>query len=524
MDWTFKVREESIKLSSVEHLRAVFPTPEFSAKASLADYRSAFGEVRLEHTAASDSVQRLSPEDRQMFERAGWWFVSPKADVGEATVNRESVPNAQAASEVFVTKSGAVMICTNLATLKLPPDLSEDQAREVMKQDGLTIVHKLGFAKNLYEVRIPAGVPLPEAVDRLQSSGHYLWAEPTLLQTLKPKEAAVAVPGDPLFAEQWQHRNLGTTPDGVPGVAGEDLDSLRAWNITKGEGIRIAVIDLGMQINHPDLAGAVAGGGFFLTAASGESTFFPIPANPDDFPDFSHGTFCMGLAGARSNAVGQPGQGGLGSAPECSLIAIACPSTGLTTQSTLAQAVHFAVDPGAFDPGAAKQPGADVISCSLDTERPLFTVLQDAIHFAGTEGRVIDGVSRGIPIFWAVNNHEGDIKDDPVACLPEVIAVGRFDRRGLRGLGASGDELAFLAPGNDVFSTRSHGFYGKRDGTSFATALAAGVGALVLSVHRDWTAAQVRQKLRESCEPMNGAVGHDPHVGFGKLNAFMAVS
>jgi len=234
----------------------------------------------------------------------------------------------------------------------------------------------------------------------------------------------------------------------------------------------------------------------------------------------------MGLAGARTNAAGQPGQGGCGSAPEASLIAIACPSTQLTSQSTLARAVHFAINPEFFDPNAEGQPGADVISCSLDTDRPLLTCLAKAIHYAGTKGRpVADGNPRGTPIFWAVNNNPGSIEDDPTATLPEVIAVGRFDRRGLPGLGASGDQLEFLAPGNDVFSTRSQGIYGFGDGTSFATALAAGVGALVLAEHPEFTAAEVRQKLRDSCEPIDQVAGHhDPHTGFGKLNAFLAVS
>jgi subtilisin family serine protease len=339
---------------------------------------------------------------------------------------------------------------------------------------------------------------------------------------MKPKEAVA--PGDPQFSEQWQHFNRGSI-NGIPGVAGEDLDSIHAWEVTRGAGVRIAVIDCGMQINHPDLDGKVVGGGSFRTAESGEVEFSPIPANRSDFPDSSHGTFCMGLAAARSNRVGQPGQGGCGSAPDASLIAIACPSNQLTSQSTLARAVHFAVNPGAFDPAAKGQPGADVISCSLDTDNPLFTCLAKAIHHAGAETKPVDGVGRGIPIFWAVNNIPGRIEDDPVACLPEVLAVGRFDRRGLPGLGASGDQLAFLAPGNDVFSTRSQGIYGFGDGTSFATALAAGVGALVLSVHPDWRADQVRQKLRDSCEPVNQVAGHhDQHTGFGKLNAFLAVS
>jgi len=138
---------------------------------------------------------------------------------------------------------------------------------------------------------------------------------------------------------------------------------------------------------------------------------------------------------------------------------------------------------------------------------------------------VAGGQPRGIPIFWAVNNNPGTIDDDPVANLPDVIAVGRYDRRGLPGLGASGERLWFLAPGNDVFSTRSQGIYGFGDGTSFATALAAGVGALVLERHPEFTANDVRQKLRNSCEPVNQVAGqHDQHTGFGKLNAFLAVS
>lgn len=520
MDWTFNARGNPITVTSVESLRAVFPTREFSATATLAEYRSHFGDIILD---GDPSATGMSSKDRRIFERAGWWFVAPKADIAAATAVRGAVPNARAASEVFVTGSGTILVGTNLATLEFDENMPQAQAEQILQQDGLTIVHKFGFAPNMYEVRIPGGESLSAAIKRLVDSGHYLWVEPTLLQTITPK--GVEAPGDPRFDAQWQHRNRGPI-DGIPGVVGEDLDSLRAWAFTRGAGVRIAVIDCGMQINHPDLEGKVVGGGFFKTAESGEADFFPMPANPADFPDSSHGTFCMGLAGARTNAVGELGQGGCGSAPDASLFAIACPSNQLTSQSTLARAVHFAVNPEAFDPALEGQPGADVISCSLDTDNPLFTCLAKAIHHAGTKGRPVDnGDPRGIPIFWAVNNNPGSINDDPVATLPEVIAVGRYDRRGLPGLGASGEQLQFLAPGNDVFSTRSQGIYGFGDGTSFATALAAGVGALVLAVHPEFTAAQVRQRLRDSCEPVNGPAGqHNDQTGFGKLNAFMAVS
>lgn len=519
MIWKFRVGvgDKFVSLTSVDAVRAVYPTSEFRAKAKLADYRANFGEVILDDSA--DSPTWLPPKDRELFEKAGWWFVMPKPEVIDAARRRGQVPNAEAAREIYVNDSGAIFIETNLATVKLPSDMSEEQAEQVLQEDGLTKVHKLHFGRNLYEVQIPPNLPLPEVILNLQSSGRYVWAEPSLLQALKTREAPV--PTDPEFGHQWQHRNTGVVRGAIVGVAGEDLDSINAWTVTKGACVRIAVIDFGMQIDHKDLRDAVVGGGFFGPEIGGVSTFTPLVPGIE-FPDSSHGTSCMGLAAARMNAEGQQDQGGCGMAPEAELIAVACGT--VVTQTTLARAVNFAADPSNFNPAARPEDGADVISCSLDTNGLVLTVMATAITHAAVEGRIRDGVSRGIPIFWAVNNDDTPIIDDPVCCLPEVLAVGRYNNQGLRSPGAKGDRLAFLAPGRDVFTTKSGNRNGYRDGTSFATPLAAGVGALVLSVHPDFTAAEVREKLRSSCEPMNPTGAHDPSCGFGKLNAFMAVS
>ena len=520
MTWRFRVRDKIVKLKSVDSIRAVFPTSEFRSKARLRDYRVNFGEINLDDNPYDSSAQ-LSVKDRRQFERGGWWFVVPTPKVVDAARRRDRTDNSTAVREVYVNDSGAILIGTSLATVKLPPDMTEEQAEYVLESDGLKKIHKLNFDRNLYEVEIPPGPSLPEVIERLQSSGRYVWAEPSLLQAIKAREAAL--PTDPEFGEQWQHRNTGFVGPVQVGVPGEDLDSLNAWTVTRGAGVRIAVIDSGMQIDHPDLVDGIVGGGFFRSAVSGIATFVPLVPGMTDFPDHTHGTFCMGLAAARTNAAGQQDQGGCGMAPDAKLIAVSC-GLYFATQTTLARAVNFAVDPSEFNPNAQPEDGADVISCSLDTNQPLLSVMETAITHAGVEGRKRDGVSLGIPIFWAVNNRNTDIVDDPVCGLPEVLAVGKYDRRGLRPSGAIGDRLAFLAPGVDVFSTRSNSINGKKDGTSFATALAAGVGALVLSVHPDWTAEEVREKLKNSCEPMNATGEYDPRFGFGKLNAFMAVS
>ena len=516
MTWTITVRGESTTLKPVESLRAVYPSNEFKATAKLEDYRSRFGEVIRGKQLVDAGLRTVN---HRMFQRAGWRFVAPKAHVVEAATSRAPVSTAGIAREIFVTDSGNMLVATNLLTVKLRGEVSEEEARQILEQDGVTVVRRLCFGLTLYEVRVAPGAPIPEVIERLQNTGHYEWVEPNLLQSLKPKEQAI--PEDIEFELQWHHRNTGVDEDGFPfGKAGEDLGSLQAWAITRGKGTRIAVIDSGMQIDHPDLKQGIVGGGYFLTNEFGESQFFPLAGNTATFPREHHGTFCLGLAGARTNGAGQQDQGGCGIAPDAGLIAIACPSDNLTTQTTLACAIHFAIDPSSFDPTTTPEDGAHVISCSLDTDNPLFSVLVEAISFAAKEGRN----KLGVPILWAVENEIGSILRDPVCCLPEVIAVGKYNRDGLWGVNASGEQLALLAPGVEVFSTTTGSDNDFDTGTSYATPLAAGVAALVLAVHPEWTAAQVREKLIASCRPINGTVGHNLEHGFGKLNAFKAVS
>jgi subtilisin family serine protease len=524
MNWNVKVGNKTLNLKRVESVRAVYPTSEFRSTATHEDFQSSFGEMMPPPPSEPESPE-VAHEDTPIFEKAGWHFVAPNEEVAKATAVMAEVPNATAAREVYVSDTGSLMVGTDLATVKLPPDLCQAEAEKILQQDGLTIVHKLGFGQNLYEVRVPAGAPLLDTVNKLEATGRYLWVEPSLLQAIKQKQIAtpLAVPKDPEFEFQWHHRNLGVNFDSLTneGTAGEDLDSLKAWQITKGKGVKIAIIDAGMEITHPDLAPGLVGGGYFDSAGPGDGSFIPLePGMP--FPNDRHGTLCMGLAGARMKPEGQLNAGGCGIAPEAGLIAIACPLNNLATHTTLARAIHFAVDPSAFIPTATPEQGADVISCSLAPEG--FSVLAEAINFAATEGRKRNGVSLGVPIFWAVDNKAGEIADDPVCSLPAVIAVGKYDRSGDWAGGATGPELAFLAPGIDVFSTVMGGRNELGSGTSYATPLAAGVGALVLSIHPEWTAVQVREKLLQSCEPVLGPDNSPDEVGAGKLNAFLAVS
>jgi Subtilase family len=509
--WTFKIREGAVTLNILEDMTAVRPAAGLLEAISpvVSLFSVLFGE-----TVKDKVFEGLGGETalshRRLFDSAGWHIVHPVEELARAAAEaRGSYPGAAAVHHVYLTDSGGLMIGTGLATVQLPPDMTETQIAEALSSDQLEVVYKLGFAPNLFEVRLPVGRPYPEIVDELQANNNrYVFAEPSLLETITGRFK----PSDVNLEKQWQH-------DKPPKFG---INSLDAWEITRGNGamrpVRIAIIDNGMQISHPELSAGIIGGGFFTATNEHPATpsFVPITPGMNSFPENNdHGTFCMGMAGARMNNNGP----GCGSAPEADLIAIACAHDQVSTQTTLARSIECAVNPAKFHPEAKPAGGADVISCSLATNGVFKDVLKQAIDFATQSGR--NGL--GVPVFWAVDNDDGPIPSTDVCSDPAVIAVGRSDQQGQKFASSSGANLDFLAPGVNVFSTRSDSQFNFSDGTSFATPLAAGVAALVLSIHPEWTMNQVRGLLRESCDPMGTVAGHDEEFGFGRLNAATAV-
>jgi thermitase len=325
------------------------------------------------------------------------------------------------------------------------------------------------------------------------------------------------LPNDPDSGKRWHLKNTGQTGNlGYAGTPGADIAAEAAWDITRGAGIRVAIVDSGFDVHHPDFAAAIGGtSGFFREDSSEGAAFvqgistFPAPAD-------SHGTFCAGLAHSVAN--------------QADLIAIACFRDHEGTQATMARAIAYAADPTQEVAGANPADGADVISCSLGPNQRngywlMTSTLRDAIDFAVNKGRG----GRGTPVFWAVNDYPVAIAADEVLSYPATIAVGKSNRLDQLDPSAFGPGLDFLAPGSDIHSTFKGAAYAESSGTSFAAPIAAGVAALVLAVCPRLSWQDVRKILRDTCDKIGGpgvvydSTGHNDHYGFGRVNAGRAV-
>jgi thermitase len=460
-----------------------------------------------------ETAQLHSDGEREAFEQAGWVFVQPADDLLRAFEAHTPVRGAEAVQRVFVQPSGRMMLGTDRLSVRLRPDLSEQDARAALDAQGLEVLGRLKFAPNLFEVRTAPGTDFLQASVDLSQRPEFLFAEPQFLEHLPGR----LTPTDPEYNQQWHLHNTGQ--DG--GTPGADIHAEQAWDMTRGAGARLAVIDNGMDVAHPDLAAATAAtSGYFNVDGMGNTVF---TQGLMGFPDNGHGSFCAGMALARAGNA----QGGCGVANEAELVALGCLVDQVGTQATLARTIAYATDPTQEVASANPADGADVIACSLGPSSAadwvMTGVLQAAIDFAVASGR--GGL--GTPIFWAVTNGNHPINLDEVCAYPNTIAVARSTRDDLEDNAGFGPELDFLATGVDVRSTVSGGGYGNATGTSFAAPTAAGVGALILSLNQNLTWQQVRQIMRDTCDKVGGvpydAAGRNDDYGFGRVNAARAV-
>lgn len=170
---------------------------------------------------------------------------------------------------------------------------------------------KINFANNpQVHTGLTNGTPYFYVVTALSAGG-----ESAVSAEVHATPIAAASVADPLYPDQWHLKNIGQLgANGVAGLSGEDMNVEPAWANYKGNGIRIAVVDDGLEIGHEDLAANVAATGLSYNYLNGSSD--PTNDPTDVSAGNGHGTAVAGIAVARD----LNGLGGSGAAPRANLV------------------------------------------------------------------------------------------------------------------------------------------------------------------------------------------------------------
>jgi type VII secretion-associated serine protease mycosin len=271
-----------------------------------------------------------------------------------------------------------------------------------------------------------------------------------------------------------------------------------AWSLTRGAGVRIAIIDTGVDGTHPDLVGAVVGGADFsgLGSTNGQT---PVGY------ERRHGTMVASLAAGRGN---NGSDGVLGSAPEAEILSLSVSFTGgvIPSDEQIAHAVRFAVDNG-----------ADIISLSLTRNtRDWPESWDDAFGYAEDNDVVV--------IAAAGNRGSGTLSVGAPATMPGVLTVGGVTQAGEASDSASsqGITIGVMAPSEGLVGAIPEGGYVAWSGTSGATPIVAGIVALVRARYPDMNAANVINRILASARPVGNTIP-DPLYGYGLVDAYAAL-
>ncbi len=252
-----------------------------------------------------------------------------------------------------------------------------------------------------------------------------------------------------------------------------------------GTGVKVAVIDTGIEYTHPDLDANYYGGHDFV--------------NDDNDPmdDNGHGTHVAGIIAAEDNGIGV-----IGVAPHAQLYGVkVLNSQGSGTYSDIVAGIDWAI-----------QNGMDVISMSLGGSSG-DTALEDILNQAYSAGMVI----------VAASSNDGTGSISYPARYSTAIAVGATDSNdNLASFSNYGAEQEVVAPGVSIYSTYTGNSYATLSGTSMATPMVSGVVALILSKNPNLTPDEVRNILHDSALDL-GASGWDQYYGYGRVQADVAI-
>jgi subtilisin family serine protease len=437
-------------------------------------------------------------------------------------------PEIRFAGRLLVTAAQVPVLYTENFFIQFHDDVEPERQQGLLQRYNLAIKRPIDYAPNAYFVSAPEGTGLAvfEIAEQLLQAESVHLCHPELITESRRRQA---------FPQQWHLKT--TTLNDTLIEASANVEA--AWTITQGEGMTIAVIDTGIDINHEEFRSS---GKIVAPRDATRRTNDPRPRGSEN-----HGTACAGVACANGNF------GASGVAPRAKLMPIRL-SSALGSQAE-ADAFYWAA-----------RNGADVISCSwgpadgewwnpddpLHNEiAPLPDSTRLAIDYAVSQGRN----GKGCVICWAAGNGNESVDNDGYASYDKVIAVAACNDSGKRSAYSDFGNAVWCAfpsndgeqsltpgiwttdrsgaagynPGNAAAGDETGNYTNSFGGTSSACPGAAGVAALILARNPDLRWDQVRDILKQSCDKIDetdgqyNADGRSPFYGYGRLNARQAI-
>jgi thermitase len=315
-------------------------------------------------------------------------------------------------------------------------------------------------------VTIPAGT-VGQSIRRYTAHPWVTYAEPNYIAEV------VAEPNDPYFSAQWGLHKV---------------EASAAWDTTTGSaGVSIAILDTGVDQNHPDLSDKIA-----------KNVNFTDSTTVDDV--HGHGTHVAGIAAASTNnAIGVAGLGYDSTIMNVKVLG----DSGSGYYSWVVSGITWAADNG-----------AQVINMSLGGTASS-RALEDAINYAWSKGVIV----------VAAAGNGGTSSPFYPAYYANCIAVAATDRYDARASWSNyGDWVDVAAPGVSIYATLKGSSYGYKSGTSMASPHVAGLAALVFTAVTDSNGNghlndEVRSSIESTCDDI-GVSG----IGSGRINAARAVA
>ncbi len=384
------------------------------------------------------------------------------------------------ARKPFFRRIAGTMVITVLAVLVWLPSVSSAQAPLkwaegrilVQPRAGLSeekLAHILNQSKgrsntkirnlNLHIVEVPRQAE--QAVVRaLSRNPHIKFAEVDAL--IEP----VFIPNDPSYGSQWHLPKVQ-----VP----------TAWDSTQGEGVTVAVLDTGIDVNHPEFQGQLVEG---WNAVSQDSNIADV---------MGHGTSTAGVIGAATNNANQVA--GLAGKSKIMPVRITNQSNGYAYYSDIARGLSWAADHGAKIAN---------ISYMVTTASSVTTA---ANYFRNKGGIVVSSAGND-----GTNPGHGENTS-----MITVSATTSSDTKA--SWSNYGNFVDVAAPGVSIVTTKNGGGIGAVSGTSFSAPLTAAVVALIMAQNTNLSISEVEAVLENSADDLGSTL----YFGAGRVNAAQAV-